>query len=116
MAGSMGWFNYTSDDGVVYAVNMDSSNALAAGFVANTTAIPKLPRGVEMRHLNLQSSTSVRKKKLAVPTAASLLWTGATSSVTLGTIDGDEVFVTQSFIGEKRTHLRTIVDTGLVDA
>lgn len=114
--GSMAWFNYTSDDGTVYAVFMDKSNAVAAGFVANTTAIPKLPRGVEMRHLNLQSATSVRKKKLPVPTVANLLWTGATLSVTLATQDGDESFVTQSFIGERRTHLRNIVDTGLTDA
>lgn len=115
MAGSMAWFNYTSDDGVVYAVKMDESNAVAAGFTPNATVIPTLPRGVEMRHLNLQSSTTVRKKKLPVPTAASLLWTGATSSIALATIDGEETFVTQSFIGERRTNRRNIVDTGLTD-
>lgn len=116
MAGSMAWFNYTSDNGVTYKVKVDKSNALAAGMTPNATAIPILPRGFEMRHVNMQSTTTVRKRKLAIPTVASLFWTGATASTDLATIDGDETFATQSFIGERRTNIGTIVDTGLDDA
>jgi hypothetical protein len=45
--GSRKWFNYVSDDGDTYAVELDESNAESVdlGFVAATVSTPVLGQG-----------------------------------------------------------------------
>ena len=56
MSGTRSWYNYLSDNGVTYAVELDgdTGNLVALGFTAyaGTAATTPLPQGWEMRHIN----------------------------------------------------------------
>lgn len=114
MVGSLSWHKYTSDDGTVYAVFLDKSNALAMGFEVAAATDPKLPQGMKMRKVNAKSSTTVRGKSLPVPATDSEFWDGTTNAVTIN-VGGaaTEVFNITSRIGEKRTRGVSATDTGI---
>lgn len=57
MAGSLTWREYTADNGSIYSIKMDESNANAFGASGSslvpirTTNAPQLPRGVRKRYV-----------------------------------------------------------------
>lgn len=77
MAGSLRWFNYTSDRGTTYAVFLDESNSKGVGtpggalFPTVFAVQPQLPKGVTMRYLNCFLSTdNTQKRRFWVGTVA----------------------------------------------
>jgi hypothetical protein len=93
------WYNYTSDDTVVYIVPLTADDAAAGVFGAAVpySADSVLPLRYKMRHCYGTSSTGIRTK-IPVPTLDSVLWTTPTT-FTKRTV----VFNAQGLIGETRT-------------
>jgi hypothetical protein len=68
MAGSKRWFRYTTDEGSVYALNIDESNTELVNTVAEAQAIivagtRPLPRGINARFVMLSSDDNLVKRK-----------------------------------------------------
>ena len=114
MAGSLKDMIYTADDGTEFFTLIDESNGIAGGFadveIAGVPAI-QLPRGLQMRYVNVINVAGTRRKRLWIGTATNDLFTGVQSVIGL---DGED-FTVSSSRGEKRRRARN-VDTGLTDA
>jgi hypothetical protein len=69
MAGSLRWFNYTSDAGQNFAVFLDESNSKGVGtpggslFPAAFTLAPQLAAGVKKRYLNCFLATDPTQRR-----------------------------------------------------
>lgn len=117
MAGSRSWFNYTADDGTLYAVEMDDDvGALnVAGFTPYTGTAPLklLPQGSRMRYVNAVQTTGTgagfKSRRIPVGLATAPLYTGTTTTVTLNGF----VYAVSSTRGE-RSRKPKVVNTGLV--
>lgn len=57
MAGSIKWFQYVDNDGVLHGVKLDKSNAGVLGFVDPSATLDPLPRGWKMRKVNCIATT-----------------------------------------------------------
>lgn len=103
MAGAMGLFKYTSDDGNDYKVKLDASNQTEVGSVAATTE-PWYPRGWYPRYVLAQSAAG-KRRKVAICDPTQTEWTGADDVIALqeagvaGTVD----YTITGRFGEKRT-------------
>lgn len=128
MAGSKKWMKYTADDGIQYGVVIDESNGEAAGFEDYAdpaqgqpqTALPVLPKGAQMRYINVVDPTSGARRQIFVGKPDDDLWTGVATQILLplvasnGLIAALTAFLVASSVGEKFT--RPISkDTGLTD-
>lgn len=119
MAGSLKWFQYTTDTGVDFGVFMDESNGEAVGntdWTASSAGLFKLPKNVKPRYARYVSADGTR--------AANIIVTDNTASVTTlpSTIDFDvagraaPVQLTLSeFVGERIRLIPRADDTGLND-
>lgn len=129
MAGSRKWVKYKTDGGQFYSVNLDESNAEAAGFADITiadeiagTVPPLLPKGYEMRYVNVSEPSSGSNRKIYVGDPANGLVTGSIISLLLWVFsDASNVssavsWVVRSFVGERnRARRANSTDTGFID-
>jgi hypothetical protein len=81
MAGSMGHFEYQSDNGTVYQTRLDVSNAATVGGVVAVTSLPDLPKHTHPRYLLARHPTSGRERKITCPDPTNTLWTGNAGAV-----------------------------------
>lgn len=84
MSGARSVYTYSSDDGNDYAVSLDSSNALAAGFVAAGAGInPNKPRSMHMRYVLARAPGTGRERRIYIPTASNAMYVGGTTTITI---------------------------------
>ncbi len=115
MAGAMGKFTYTADNGTSYVIRADVSNAAVTGAaMVATTGRSNLPKSIKARHVWVLDNTDVtggrtpsgRKRKLTVGTTAGTLFTGAATTATLPDFNVSPsvqvVWNVQGIIGERR--------------
>ena len=76
MAGPMGRFKYTSDDGTVYVVRLDASNAALSGATASDGTEDNPPKGFRPRYRLVQNSAGKQRRIVSV-TASHALFTSA---------------------------------------
>jgi hypothetical protein len=135
MAGSRTWKSYTADNGTVYSVETDESNAEATitsdgadtPLLATRTAnSPGKPCGLKMRYANTALSTNPNiRRKFYIGTSAAMIAAGAdgatisapiypAASDAVGT---DAVWSIRSLRGEKSRRAPAVAatDTGLTD-
>jgi hypothetical protein len=103
MAGGMGFFVYTSDDGNDYKVKLDSSNTSSVGGAA-ATAEPWYPKGWVTRKI-LCSNATYGRRSITAPDPADAHWVGGTNTVALQVagVATSPTFDITARIGEKRT-------------
>lgn len=119
MAGSLKWFQYTTDTGVDFGVFMDESNGEAVGntdWTDSSAGLFKLPKNVTPRYARYVSEDGRR--------AANIIITDNDADVTTvpATIDFDvagsatpvELTLTE-FVGERIRLIPRADDTGLND-
>jgi hypothetical protein len=105
VAGSMGAYDYVSDDGGTYRIRLDDTNAAAVGAVAATTAVPK-PGTIHPRYLLAQHPTTGRERRITCPNPANTLWVGDGTQQLISLRDYDTNlavnFLVAGRIGERR--------------
>jgi hypothetical protein len=126
MAGSRKWMVYTSDavdsNGapVEYSVQIDESNGELLGFLdiaAGDVRPPQLPKGMEMRHVNViePATGATRKLPVGAPSTALFAAGGALLlRLDMGATADFVAFLVQSAVGEI-VKQAFAVDTGLTD-
>lgn len=134
MSGSLAWRAYTCDNGQVYSINVDESNANAvvtggvggALLPQRTVSLPLLPTGCDKRYVLTRDSVNQNeKRKFYVGTAASaaaLSVPGATITAEDYPGAGDAAGVSRTWVvtayrGEKMRMAPPFSspDTGLTD-
>lgn len=112
MAGGNSWFQYKSDAGPLFAVNMDTTNAEAvANAVLTSVNTPVLSKSaIRPRYANYSSTNGLYKRRIVIcdpaaiatlPAVISILIEGQTPDLVLGSV-----------IGERRRIAR-VLNTGL---
>jgi hypothetical protein len=105
MAGTMGAYNYVSDDLNTYRVRLDDTNAAAVGAAAATTAVPK-PQSMHARYLLAQHPTTGRERRITCPNPTNTLWVGDGTVQVISLRDYDTNlavnFIVAGRIGERR--------------
>lgn len=118
MVGSKKDFQYTTDDGQEYVVNMDESNGEAVGNVdysASSTATMRLPANCKPRYAVYKSPLGTMSRKIIIGSNTA---TSATLAATIPalTFDGSSITLSLSFFkGERMTLIPRADDTGLLD-
>lgn len=117
MAGSRAWFNYVSDNGITYAVELDEDTAAITGlgFTPYNDQAPSttLPQGYKMRYINAAQVSGQgagfvsRQIPVGIPTAP--LFTGQVSSLSVNGIS----YAVSSSRGEKQRRPKQ-QNTGLI--
>lgn len=105
MAGAMGRFLYTSDDGNSYSLKLDAGNAGVFGAAAAPAGTPGRPSGMVPRYVLARLPTG-RVRKLICPAPAHAVWLGTDSEIDLPDFDTMTAAATAGVtarIGEKRT-------------
>jgi hypothetical protein len=104
MAGAMGTFDYLSDNGQVYALRLDASNAAVAGAEPATTA-NGYPRRWRPRYILAAHPTSGRERRITVPDAANPLFTGSIATINLPDFNAAMAatqYIVKGRVGERR--------------
>lgn len=120
MAGSRRWFNYTTDAGDTFGMEMDEDMGEIVGNTNVTgTTVYSIPGNIEPRYalFQNQSGTSHRKIILSAISLIATLIEQIVITATNGEVsaDADDNTFNLSFIsGEKVRRIKT-VDTGMVD-
>jgi hypothetical protein len=117
--GSRKWFNYVSDDGDTYAVELDESNAESSGlgFVAATVNAPVLgqrDRGLRMRRISCiryDADDKPVRRQFPVGTIAAFNAAKTAGSVT---VSGQTYQISAAF-GEESKQAVVGIDTGRID-
>lgn len=111
MAGGRSDFTYTTDAGVTYAINMDTSNANVATNTPAGNGTDFLPRNIKPRFAVYKDQTGIRTRVIPVSTAAKL----AAMPLTFdgGDESGTVTFTLQYTRGEKARRSRS-VNTGII--
>ena len=126
MAGSLKWLPYDTDDGLEWAlfrdesnfenVNTDGLDITVTDLAARKYAVPS---NVIPRYANFKSTTSVRTRKIILPTLAhknDIESAGNTITVrTFNDADTGETFQFTSAVGERLRPVVVDFDTGLDD-
>lgn len=106
MAGTMGKYQYISDDGNTYKVSLDDSNSLAVGSTPAVGTESALPHGYYPRYVLAQSGAG-RRRKVVVCDPANAHWTGAAGGEAVNLEEVNSAapisFTITARIGEKRT-------------
>lgn len=118
MAGSLKWFEYTTDGGDDFAVFMDESNGEAVGntdYTAASDAQFKLPSNVKARFARYTSADGNYQRVIPISTAAIAAALPATIELEVA---GQTALVTMSLSivkGEVFSPIPRAADTGLDD-
>lgn len=115
MAGAMGHFTYTSDDGVSYRIKSDVSNAAPASVACvSNPGRPNLPDGYFTRHAWVIDDADTtggrtptrRRRKIPICTVAGTAYTGVATSISLPdfsvTPSVAVLWTIQGLVGERR--------------
>lgn len=119
MAGSIKWFEYTTDDDDTFAIKMDESNGEAVGnadYTASSTAVFALPRNIKPRTARYVSADTNYAR--LIPITSNTASAGTLPATINADISGSATPVTlslASFDGEKFTAIPRAEDTGLTD-
>lgn len=117
MAGSIKWFEYTTDTSDAFAIQMDESNGEAVGnsdYAGGSTAEYKLPGNIDPRYARYASTDNKYSKNIICSTQAIL----AASPTTITAQDGNGGTVTLGLtqrVGEVVKILPRADDTGIDD-
>jgi hypothetical protein len=117
--GSRKWFDYVSDDGTTYAVELDESNAesLDLGFVAATVSQPVLgqgDRGLRMRRLScVRQDADSRSVRRQFPVGTLTAYNAALAAGSV-TVSGETYQISKGF-GEEAKQAVLGQDTGRID-
>lgn len=105
MAGLMGTYIYTSDNGSDYLIRMDVSNAAAVGAAPGTGPTNK-PGRMKPRYLLAKHPTTGRERKIVCPDPTEALWLGTADAISLvdftTTPSATVVYTALGRIGERR--------------
>jgi hypothetical protein len=99
MAGSKDWRLYVTNDGATFAINMDTSNAIALGLAEAPVGTRTLPRGITTRLAVFRSQDGVYTRRIPVGTLA--VANGLSPTFNLDTSAGSKIFNLVTVIGEK---------------
>jgi len=119
MAGSIKWFEYTTNDSDVFAIKMDESNGEAVGntdYSATSTAIFALPRNIKPRMARYVSADTNYSR--SIPVTSNTASAGTLPATISAQVAGSATPVTltlASFTGEQFTAIPRAEDTGLDD-
>lgn len=109
MAGTIGHYKYSSDDGQDYLVRLDDSNAALLGGVAIAPgSLPSPPNGYDLRYLYVEHPASHQRRKLPAPDSSDGHWTGGSPTVTMHWQEGDAgtvAAIIRGRVGERRRSL-----------
>ncbi len=119
MAGSIKWFEYTTDSGATFAISMDESNGEAVGnadYTDASTVTFKLPGNVKKRSARYASDDGnhVRVVPISSNTANVNTLPASFTAQAVGISDGVTVRLRQ-FTGERISMIPVPQDTGLND-
>ena len=117
MAGSRAWFNYVSNNGLSYAVELDEDTGklTAFGFTPYTDSAPSttLPSGHKMRYINASqisgNGAGFVSRQFPIGTSTTQLYTGAISVFSVNNLS----YAVSSSKGEKQRRPKA-ANTGLV--
>lgn len=126
MAGSLKWTRYITDDGQLWGLIRDESNvenAIVADGDADiptgTTTVYSVPRNVQPRFATYKSQTTVRVRRITIPTRAQYdalaAGDGAIANRTFADSETGETFELQSLTPERLRPIVFSADTGLND-
>lgn len=121
MAGSIKWFVYTADRGDLFGYLQDESNSEVFGTAHDANlGLPTwgYPSNLEMRTAHYKSTTTVRTRKIVVPTRAlydDLAGGGTAVGSSFTDAATGETFVLQYLSPERVRPVIIAEDTGLND-
>lgn len=115
MAGSIRWFNYTTDGGVTYSVQADRSNVAAVNPSGTGTpgslSIAAVPRNIKIRYALFADATGLIRRRVPLLTPADV----AALVPTLSFVpQGETAAVALTYIQGESTRLPKLADTGRV--
>lgn len=119
MAGSIKWFEYTTNDSDTFAIKMDESNGEAVGntdYTSASTAVFALPRNIKPRMARYVSADTNYSR--SIPVTSNTASAGTLPATISAEISGSATPVTlalASFTGEQFTAIPRAEDTGLLD-
>lgn len=119
MAGSIKWFEYTTDSGAVFAISMDESNGEAVGnpdYTGASTVTFKLPSNVKKRYARYGSVDGNTIRTIPVCNNDENVTT-LPQTIT-GQVVGSATGVTlalREYVGERIAMIPQAEDTGLND-
>jgi hypothetical protein len=119
MAGSIKWFEYTTDGGDTFAIKMDESNGEAVGntdYSSSSTATYALPRNVVPRTARYTSADNAYQR--TIPVTESGTSSADLPATIAAEVSGSATPVTlslASFTGERFNAIPKAADTGLDD-
>jgi hypothetical protein len=119
MAGSIKWFEYTTDSGATFAISMDESNGEAVGnadYTTSSTVTFKLPSNVKKRFARYVSDDGNHVRNIPVSSNAANVNTLPASFTAQAVNIADGVVVKlRQFVGESISMIPQAADTGLND-
>lgn len=116
MAGSKKWFQYVTDAGDTFAMEMDESNGEAVNNVDMTAANLEryaVPSNVRKRYALYRSTDGYTQRKIWVSTVA--LLAAAPSTITVPDYTGTDTTLNLTYPVGERTALPKAADSGLND-
>lgn len=112
MAGSIRWFQYTTDGGVNYAIRGDKTNiqAVNPSAAGNPANLPtgSVPSNVKPRYALFSDVTGLIKRRVPILTATDL---AALTPTTNFTPSGESVPVTLTSVRGEKLTLPRLIDT-----
>lgn len=119
MAGSKKWFEYTTDSGGVFAIEMDESNGEAVGnsdYTTSSTVTFKLPSNVKKRYARYTSDDGRHARTIPItsPSANVTTLPASFTAQAVGIADGVLVRL-REYVGERISMIPQNEDTGLND-
>lgn len=113
MAGSVRYYNYTTDGGVTYALLADKSNiaAVNGSGVGNPGSLPvaAVPRNIYVRYALFADPTGLIRRKVPILTPADV---AALTPTTNFVPQGETAVVTITYIVGEKTRFPKLADTG----
>lgn len=113
MAGRLGFFEYVSDNGSIYTIQMDESNAVAVGNTFASDGGTKLPRDQTIpRYLTLEAPNPTAglaplRRQIVVCNATTAAWTAPPATYLLAVVGAaPTAFTVTGAVGERRTDLQ----------
>jgi hypothetical protein len=119
MAGSIKWFEYTTDSGAKFAISMDESNGEAVGnadYTDSSTVTFKLPSNVKKRFARYTSDDGHHARVIPISSNTQNVNTLPASFTAQAVgISGGVVVKLRQFVGEQISMIPAAEDTGLND-
>jgi hypothetical protein len=112
MSGVLGFYNYVSDSGSSYVIQLDDSNSLAVGNTVATPGGTGLPKQhISPRYLTCQAPNPVAgkaplRRNIVVGDPTGAIWTNPPDTISLAVVGAvATAFAVTGAVGERRTDL-----------